>query len=203
MWPSSLGAAYTSGVSSLLPLCLCEVWEREDETLSVTSQLMYCRVQDWPSRERNGTGFVSDPRSPGGGQFQSRKFSRTVRSGASPQDATRIEIVPRLLRKLVYVLGTKIIRDQRAPIVLRSSSSYTKELTCKLDCSRNARVKLSPILDVWLVQESFLREEFSVKISPKFYSTSFIRSSCVIEEKSWTTNLQTLKGEKITPARAW
>ena len=65
------------------------------------------------------------------------------------------------------------IRDQCASIVLRSSSSYTKELTCNLDCSRYARVKLSPVLDVWLVQESFLREEFSVKISPQILLHQF------------------------------
>ena len=88
------------------------------------------------------------------------------------------------------------IRDQCASIVLRSSSSYTKELTCNLDCSRYARVKLSPVLDVWLVQESFLREELSVKISPKFYSTSFIRSSCVTEDKKLNNKFTNFKGRK-------
>ena len=98
-----------------------------------------------------------------------------VRSGAIPRDATRIELVPRLLRILVYVLGTKniFVPKQRASIVLRSSSSYTKELTYKLYCSRYARVKLSPVLDVWLVQESFIREEFSVKISPQILLYQF------------------------------
>ena len=85
VWLSSLGAAYTFGVSSLLLRCLREVWEREGETLSVKSQLMYCRVQDWPSRERNGTGLVSSSESRGRSVW-SRKCSRTVRSGASPWD---------------------------------------------------------------------------------------------------------------------
>ena len=84
VWLSSLGAAYTFGVSSLLPRCLCEVWEREGETLSVTSQLMYYRVQDWPSRERNGTGLVSDPRSPGDGQFGHENFQERSGAGRAP-----------------------------------------------------------------------------------------------------------------------
>ena len=84
-WLSSLGAAYTFGVSSLLLRCLREVWEREGETLSVKSQLMYCTVQDWSSRERNVTGLVSSSESRGRSVW-SRKCSRTVRSGVSPWD---------------------------------------------------------------------------------------------------------------------
>ena len=33
--PSSLGAAYTYGVSSLLPRCLREVWEREGHITAI------------------------------------------------------------------------------------------------------------------------------------------------------------------------
>ena len=32
---------------------------------------------------------------------------------------------------------------------------------------------------------------------------SFVRSTCVTEEKILTSNLQTLKGKEISPARAW
>ena len=122
VWLSSLGAAYTFSVSSLFPRCLSEVWERDGETLSVTSQLMYCRVQDWPSRERNGTGLVSSSESRGRSVW-SRKCSRTVRSGASPWDATRIELVPRLLRMLVCVLGTKniFVSNQRPARIYRTA----------------------------------------------------------------------------------
>ena len=77
----------------------CRIW---------WGSIMYCRVQDWPSRERSGTGLVSSSESQGQSVW-SRKFSRTVRSGASPWEATRIEQVPRLLRMLVCVLGTKNI----------------------------------------------------------------------------------------------
>ena len=122
VWLSTLGAAYTFGVSSLLLRCLREVWEREGETLSVTSQLMYCRVQGWPSRERNGTGLVSSLES-WGRSVWSRKCSRTVRSGASPWDATCIELVPRLLRMLVCVLGTKniFVSNQRPARIYRTA----------------------------------------------------------------------------------
>ena len=51
--------------------------------------------------------------------------------------------------------------------------------------------------------ESSLQEEFSVKCAPTVYSTNLIWSSCITEEKILTTNLQTLKGERISLARAW
>ena len=166
-----------------------------------------CTIESRIDRAENAMGLGLSPilGVPGAVSLVTKIF----KNGQERGDATRIELVPRLLRILVYVLGTKniFVPNQRPVRIYRAAfvifNSYTKELTCKLDCSRYARVKLSPVLDVWLVQESFLREEFSVKISPKFYSTSFIRSSCVTEEKNWTTNLQTSKGEKITPARAW
>ena len=80
VWLSSLGAAYTFGVSSLLPRCLSEVWERDGETLSVTSQLMYRRVQDWPSKERNGTGLVSSR----DGQFGQENVQERSGAGRVP-----------------------------------------------------------------------------------------------------------------------
>ena len=150
-----------------------------------------------PGLSRNGP-LVSSSESRGRWVW-SRKFSRTLRSGASPWDATRIEQVPRLLRMLVCVLGTKIflcpIRDQRASISLRSwSTSYTKKLTCKLHCFSYARVKLSPLLDVWLAQESFLREISPQSLLFKFHSIVL----CHWGEKL-NNNFTNFKGRKIYP----
>ena len=126
------------------------------------------------------------------------KCSRTGRE--NPWDATLKEPVPRLIRTLVCDWAKKYflcpIRSQ-ACIVLPSWPSYTKEFTSTVSSPPQKKISLARAGE-------FLREEVSVnsKWAPKVYSTSFIRSSCITEEKHLTTNLQTIKGEKMSPARA-
>ena len=121
------------------------------------------------------------------------KFSRTGRE--SPWDTTLNEPVPRLIRMLVSDWAKNIFVPNQEPacIVLPSWSSYTKEFTCKLDCFLYAPEKISL---------SVSQSSVNSKWAPKVCSTSFIRSSCIAEEKHLTTNLQTLKGEKMSLARA-
>ena len=79
-----------------------------------------------------------------------------------------------------------------------------RSFTCKKWTGHSTLVKIC-LPPVWLVQELgelssrrvFSENELSI------YSTSLIRSSCITEEKILTTNLQTIKGERISLARAW
>ena len=63
----------------------------------------------------------------------------------------------------------------------------------------NSTVRRVP---VWLVQDWELSSSRVFSGAPKVYSTNFIWSSCITEEKI-LTNSQTLKGEKNSFARAW
>ena len=131
--------------------------------------------------------------------MRKRKFSRT---GWGAPGILLLKNQFHDLFECLSVIGQNIIfvpNQEPACIVLPSWCSYTKEFTCKLDCFLYAPEKIS------LARAAeFLWEESSVnsKWAPKVYSTSFIRSSCITEEKHLTTNLQTIKGEKISPARA-
>ena len=69
-----------------------------------------------------GLGW-SHPRSPGDGQFGQENVQERSGAGRAPGTATRIELVPRLLRMLVCVLGTKIIfvSNQRPARIYRTA----------------------------------------------------------------------------------
>ena len=134
-----------------------------------------------------------------GGDKRQRKFSR---KGDRTPGILLLTNQFHDLFECLSVIGQNVIfvpNQEPACIVLPLWSSYKKEFTCKLDCFLYAPEKIS------LARASeFLWEESSVnsKWAPKVYSTSFIRSSCITEEKHLTTNLQTLKAEKMSPARA-
>ena len=83
----------------------------------------------------------------------------------SPWDTTVNKPVPWLIQMLVCDWAQKI-RGQHLSHS-NSWSSYTKECTCKLDCSLYACEKLSPV-SVWLVQKNFLEKIFQRKWAPKF-----------------------------------
>jgi len=107
-----------------------------------------------------GLGW-SHPRSPGGGQFGQENFQERTGAGRAPGMLLVSNKFHDFFEYLSVFYFLCPIRDQRASIALSSGCSYAKELTCKLDCSSYSRVKLSPVLDVWLVFR------FSVKISPQ------------------------------------
>ena len=80
-----------------------------------------------------------------------------------------------------------------------------RNLLTRKSSPANSTVSSPPLKKISLARAGeFLREEVSVnsKWALKVYSTSFIRSSCITEEKHLTTNLQTFKAEKMSPARA-
>ena len=132
-----------------------------------------CTVQSRIDRAENAVELGwSHPRSPGGSQFGQENFQERSGAGRAPGMLLVSNKFHDFFECLSVFWAPKIflcpIRDQRASIALRSWSSYAKELTCKLDCSSYARVKLSPVLDIWLVQESFSRRVFSENEPPKF-----------------------------------
>ena len=60
VWPSSLGAAYTFGVSSLLPRCLCQVAGKERVRLSRWRHSS-CNVESRIGRAENAMGLGLSP----------------------------------------------------------------------------------------------------------------------------------------------
>ena len=158
-----------------------------------------CTVESRIDRAENAVELGwSHPRSPRGSQFGQENFQERSGAGRAPGKLLVSNKFHDFFECLSVFWAQKIflypIRNQRASIALRSWSSYAKELTCKLDCSPYARVKLSPLLDVWLVQESFLREISPQSLLFKFHSIVL----CHWGEKL-NNNFTNFKGRKIYP----
>ena len=83
-----------------------------------------CTVESRIDRAENAMWLGwSHPRSPGDGQFGQENVQERSGAGRAPGTATRIELVPRLLRMLVCVLDTKniFVSNQRPARIYRTA----------------------------------------------------------------------------------